>query len=324
MLDEYIDKQNIVYRQLKKALNNNLSHAYLFITNDNIYANDIIMSFVKSIICPKNYTNNSNCSNCIVCSRIDNEEYTEVKVIRPDGLWIKKEQLFELQKEFSTKPIEGSKRVYVIYEVDKLNKQAANSILKFLEEPAEDIIAILITNNINLVVDTIVSRCLNIIFKSNKLEDYIDEKTSTLEKLFYIFKKESDLNMYLNDEKNKIFVDSIIEFIKKYEDTKIKMINNTKKYFHDIFKTKEDIEYVFDIIILFYKEVLHYILNKKINIFNDYTDDIISIANKNEKYQIINKLNKIVNAKELIKNNINSNLLIDKLIIELEGGITND
>jgi DNA polymerase-3 subunit delta' len=102
------------------------------------------------------------------------------------------------------------------------------------------------------------------------------------------------------------------------------MINNTKKFFHDIFKTKEDIEYVFDIIILFYKDVLHYILNNKINIFNDYIDDIINIANKNEKNQIINKLNKIVKTKELIKSNINSNLLIDKLIIELEGGITND
>ncbi len=47
----------------------------------------------------------------------------------------KKDQLLTLQEDFRMKSIEGSKRIYIISEADKLNVQAANSILKFLEEP---------------------------------------------------------------------------------------------------------------------------------------------------------------------------------------------
>ena len=70
--------------------------------------------------------------------------YPEIKIIEPDGMWIKKEQLMELQEEFNKTAIEGSKRIYTILECEKLNKQAANSILKFLEEPNDDIIALLV------------------------------------------------------------------------------------------------------------------------------------------------------------------------------------
>ena len=68
-------------------------------------------------------------------------------------------QLDILQKKFETKALESDKRVYIINYADKMNSSSANSILKFLEEPEPDIIAILIADNRYQLLDTIVSRC---------------------------------------------------------------------------------------------------------------------------------------------------------------------
>ena len=57
--------------------------------------------------------------------------------------------------------------IYIIKNCEKLNSSSANCILKFLEEPEDDIIAILLTDNINMVLPTIKSRCQILNFKNN-------------------------------------------------------------------------------------------------------------------------------------------------------------
>jgi len=170
MLDEYKNFDNIVYSQLKGAIKKGISHAYLFNINENVYAEKMIISFIKSILC-KEHESSEEYEKCSICKKVEEGNHFDLKKIYPDGLWIKKEQLDELQKDFSKKPVESDKKVYIIYEVEKLNKSSANSLLKFLEEPEEGIIAILITNNINLVMNTIVSRCQLINFKKNMLKN---------------------------------------------------------------------------------------------------------------------------------------------------------
>ena len=204
MLEEYEKKEPIIYRQISNSIKNGLSHAYLFELNDNIYAYEMIMSFVKKVL--SNGDDN-------VAKRIDDGNYPELKHIFPDGQLIRKEQLEELQKSFSTISLENDKRFYIIHDSEKLNVAAANSLLKFLEEPSDGIIAILLTNNINLMLKTIVSRCQILTFSKNKLEDYIkfNQITSdiTLHKLFFtIWKNKDELNEY-----HRNFVKKVIEVL---------------------------------------------------------------------------------------------------------------
>ena len=92
MLDTYKNGQPVAYNIMINAINNDkLSHAYLFNTNDNDDAIDIIFSFVKEIIC--NYRDLNERENII--KRIDDGNYLDVKVIEPDGIWIKKEQMLK-------------------------------------------------------------------------------------------------------------------------------------------------------------------------------------------------------------------------------------
>ena len=314
MLDDYKETQTVAYKILKNAiLKDKCSHAYLFETGGFSDSADLILSFVKALQCPEKKTNNKICENCNICTLIDTATNPEVKINNPDGIWIKKEQLKELMQEFNKKAVLGNKKIYIINEADKLNKTSANSILKFLEEPEEGVIAILATQNIFNVLETIRSRCQIIKLREDK-NNFKEENTN--ERLKKILKIE-DLN-----EENITKIEKTINFINYYEKNHLKAIIYMQKLWHEYMKTKDDFLNSFEIMILYYKDVLNSLLNKDPEIFINYIEEINKISQNNTKEQITKKILIINELKEKIKFNANTNLLMDKLIIELEGGIS--
>ncbi len=308
MLEEYEKKEPIIYRQISNSIKNGLSHAYLFELNDNIYAYEMIMSFVKKVL--SNGDDN-------IAKRIDDGNYPELKHIFPDGQLIRKEQLEELQKSFSTISLENDKRFYIIHDSEKLNVAAANSLLKFLEEPSDGIIAILLTNNINLMLKTIVSRCQILTFSKNKLEDYIkfNQITSdiTLHKLFFtIWKNKDELNEY-----HRNFVKKVIEFINYYEKNKLKTIVYENRFFEEI-NDKIELNKIFECVILFYRDLLRYKFGSDVLYFDDYIDNIREFSCINTEEMIIKKINTLLEKVRLIKNNVNTSMFIDGIIIDME------
>ena len=308
MLEEYEKKEPIIYRQISNSIKNGLSHAYLFELNDNVYAYEMIMSFVKKVL--SNGDEN-------ISKRIDDGNYSELKHIFPDGQLIKKEQLEELQKAFSTMSLENDKRFYIIHDAEKLNVAAANSLLKFLEEPSDGIIAILLTNNINLMLKTIVSRCQILTFSKNKVEDYIkfNQITSdiTLHKLFFtIWKNKDELNEY-----HRNFVKKVIEFINYYEKNKLKTIVYENRFFEEI-NDKIELNNFFECVILLYRDLLRYKFGSEVLYFDDYMDNIREFSCINTEEMIIKKINTLLEKVRLIKNNVNASMFIDGIIIDME------
>lgn len=289
MLDDYKDGQVIFYNVLSMAIRNNkISHAYLFENKGNDKCVEMILSFVKAILCPHNYFNNKKCGECKQCLRIETGNYPEIKIIKPAGLWIKKEQLMELQEEFNKTAIEGSKRIYIILECEKLNKQAANSILKFLEEPNDDIIALLVTNNKDLVLDTIKSRCQDILILAN-----------------------NELKF------DSLMINDVLSFVRVLENKKRDTIIYTKPLWLTKFKDRNSFIKAIDIMIYFYNDVLLFNLGRDLKYFNDYYDDVANINGSVD--EIIKKIEILIENEYLIRYNLNLNLLINKIIIEFGG-----
>lgn len=307
MLDDYQKDQPVIYKILKnQIINEKNSHAYLFETNCYHDSQNFIQAFIKSLLCPNKYLNKENCKDCHQCEVIETGNFPEIKIINPDGLWIKKEQLQELQSEFNEKAIIGTKRIYIINGAEKLNKSASNSILKFLEEPEGNIVAILITDNVYGVLETIRSRCQILRLK----ESNIEKNNSQIENIKKI------LNIDLEEE----IIEKIIEFVNYYESHHINTILYMNKIWNEHIKTKDQMINAFDIMIMFYKDILNYKITNKLEIFEE-TNEIIKIKNKNTINELCNKINILSKQKQNIKYNANINLLMDKLIIELEGGL---
>ncbi len=304
MLDKYMDGQPVVYRMLMNAINNNkLSHAYLFDSNGNSDVYDIVMSFVKMIVCMDNEFDIDDIS-----KRIDDGNYLDVKVIEPYGLWIKKDQVLELEEEFNKKAIEGKKKVYIIKSADRMNSSTANSILKFLEEPVDDIIAILIVDNLSLVLPTIVSRCQ--VLRLNK-KNYSDNTLDNFNNLFY--------NSKLDDENKKLFINNVLSFIKEFEFSELDTIIYGKRLWHNNFKNRDECIMAMELIINFYYDVIKYKTLKTLDFFKDNNELIGSIASKNSLEDLIRKVSICCRIKTYFMINLNINLTYDRFIIEMCG-----
>lgn len=307
LLSKYEKDQPIASKTLVQAiLNNKISHAYLFETNEYYDYKNFIISFVKDIIC-NNIDDNLKDN---ICKQIDNNEYIELKIINPQGLQIKKEEMLNLQDEFKNKPIEGKKKIYIINNAEKLNSSSANTILKFLEEPEEDIIAILVTSNRYQIIDTILSRCqLIALINTKKMVS-----SSTFEKINNLVYNNSNL---LEENQKKEQLEHTIDFISFYEEKKQEAILFSNTEFMQYFITRDAVVNAFEIMKLFYLDSLKFITNTKIEIFDDYQEKILIVSRKNTVLSLIFKIKKIIKYIEKIKYNVNINLLIDRFIIEL-------
>ena len=139
-----------LYREQK------LAHAYLIETNDVEKCYQNVVNFSKKIFC-KNEFNNT-CNKCNICNMIDKNTLTNLITIEPDGKSIKKGQIDDLKKSCMSIPLFVDKNIYIIKYAEKMNDTAYNKMLKFLEEPEENIIGFYITSNKDNIPSTIISR----------------------------------------------------------------------------------------------------------------------------------------------------------------------
>ncbi|MBQ3297246.1 MAG: hypothetical protein IJJ63_01050 [Bacilli bacterium] len=214
--------------------NNKISHAYI-IEIDN-YDQDMvdIYDFVKMILFNKKHNELEQVNEGII-QFIDNNMYPDIKLIKPDGNNIRKRQLVELQKEYSNTSLLNNKRIYIIKNAEKMNQASGNTILKFLEEPEDNIIALLLTDNRYSVLETILSRCQILSLKETNLLD--EEEEQFLEFLKFVvnptdfFKKYNYfINNYITDK------NIAKEKLLQVESTVIQYLNN--QYFGENFSEK--------------------------------------------------------------------------------------
>lgn len=214
MNDVFEEQQNFFDFLLNEINNNKLSHAYLIETNNYQNTSLLIKELLKLLLC-KNKVNNLKCS-CNLCNLIENELYPDIRYIYPEGNNIKKEQLIELKEQFQNKSAYDNKQIYVITDATKLNSSSANTILKFLEEPEENIIAILVCDNRYKVIDTIVSRC-QILSLKESIETYFGDEIKNLAVLLCDknkgFKNYDEILEILQDKKNMTY---LLKQIEKY------------------------------------------------------------------------------------------------------------
>ena len=255
---------------------NKVSHAYM-IEIDN-YEEDFncVLDFVKLILDNKNENN--------ISALIDSGNYPDLNIIEPDGNVIKKQQVIKLQEDFRNKSFLNNKMIYIIKEADKLNDASGNTILKFLEEPEDDIIAILVTTNRYKVIETILSRCQVLSLQDNSLN--VDISDNIIDLVKFIIKKDA---LFVNYQyiMDNILIDKVVA---------------------------KDILNEIEVIFINY---LNYISDK-----NSYecNNDIVKILSNVDIDKITNYIAIIEEEVQKLDYNVNYKLWLDCLFAKLIGG----
>ena len=148
-----------------------LNHAYLF--TGNFASFDLAQKLAQSRFC-QDKMGVWPCGECRSCRLIAEEDFSDVTVVRPQNQIIKTERIRELLKNFSQSGVEGNEQVFIICEAEKMHLNAANSLLKMIEEPQSDVYIFLLTSDENLILPTIKSRTQ--VFHFPKNEAYLVAK----------------------------------------------------------------------------------------------------------------------------------------------------
>ena len=155
----------------KSIIENNYAKAYLFFGPPGSGKTRMAYTFAQGILCSDFREHGDNCGVCPACKLMGDANYPDFYSVAPTkktktarDTTILIEQIRTLQRNLSLKSYYKSYKIAVIEEAHKMNINSANSFLKTLEEPPGDTIIILITDKKNLLLPTIVSRCISIPF----------------------------------------------------------------------------------------------------------------------------------------------------------------
>ena len=188
------DNESVVYRMMNQALKENeVSHAYLFSGPEGCLKKEAGILFAQSILLEENaliHEEELNEEKRNIASRIATLKYPDFIYLngyRKEA--ISKDEISEIQSLFSKTSVEkGSRKLYLIDCTENMSISAMNALLKFLEEPEENVYAILTTDHIDKLLPTVISRCVLVPFHPLKketclnvaLQEGIDEEDAFL------------------------------------------------------------------------------------------------------------------------------------------------
>ena len=132
-----------------------LNHAYLF--SGNFGSLEMALFLSKSLFCSEK-NGIFPCEKCRNCKLIEQEEFPDVTMIKPQNQVIKTERIRELVSQFSQSGIENQRQVFIIEQAEKMHVNAANSLLKVIEEPQSEIYIFFLTDDEEQMLPTIRSR----------------------------------------------------------------------------------------------------------------------------------------------------------------------
>lgn len=307
-------KQQAILDQFKRAIaKDRLSHLYLFTGPKGSGKKELAFEI----------------ANALLLNKIDGAEllktngHVNLMFIEPAGQNIKKEQIADLQSEFSKTSLTKGARVYIIDEVDKLSTAAANGLLKFLEEPlSKQTVGFLLSDNPELVLPTIQSRSQIIFLKPRS------EHELTLEL------KDAGVDPYLAEFLPYLNKDRAIVMEMAKKDDVIELINCVKNYHKTLLK-KEPLWLLFEtkmsiirsdkaVLIQFLELIMIYYLdllktkNQEIIAFDVFNEEYETIASMLTMEDILKHLKQIQTILYRLNYNINIEMALTQLVLDLE------
>lgn len=302
-----------------------ISHAYLIQGERGTGKEAIATLIAKDIFC-EHRTGIEPCQTCRMCKRIDSRNHPDVHWVEPEGQSIKIEQIKNLQKEFTYSSFESNKKVYIIQGADTLTLNAANRILKFLEEPGRRTTAILLTENSQSIIPTIRSRCQLVDLKPLHPQDFqkqlaelgmsqkdavlMSALTNNIEEAFEWSRDEWFA------EGRKLMIQLIEVLINPSEDAYLFIHNHWLKHF----KERAQLERGIDLLLLAFKDILYAHLGKEESmiVFDKNDDQLQQLILSYSQEDLIQILHNLLEAKRHLKQYVNPTLVMEQLTLQIQ------
>ena len=314
-------KQPIIYKTFTNALTNkSLSHAYLLVGPKGTPLLDTAIFMSKSILCDNG--NPLACNECITCSRIDELNYPDFMIFDGNKESIKKTQISDLEENFQKKAFEEKGiKIYILHLIENMTVQAINALLKFLEEPGQEIYAFLTTNNEAAILPTIISRCqvlhLKITPRNEIINDAINLGVSVedAELLSYFYKDEELLLEASEDNKDyEEAKEGLKMLLDDLHNSPYAALYTVQKKIAPNLSNKESLRFFIDLLLEVFEDIQQ-IKYKNSGVLTTFSEYLTPLAEKITNVEDI--VIELLKAKNNINLNLNTSLLLDHIILKI-------
>ena len=315
-----------IIKSLRESIKNNMaSHAYIFCGNRGSGRKLTAAAFARALNCTDS-TDGDSCGKCRSCRQFDSGNSPDVfyvKAVKTKSIGVDdiREQIVEKVK---TKPYSYDKKIFIVDMADTMTVQAQNALLKTLEEPPAYVVIILIAENLENFLPTVLSRCVVMKFRpipAAQVRKYLTEKCGidSHDAVFYSEYCGGSIGEALRLSEDSQF------FAMREEAIKCLAVIDSMDTASAMLMAKDMEKYrgypeLFDIMYMFYRDVLCYRLFKSPDrlIQKDKTDEIKIQAESLDENRIARRLEAIMNTKKQIKQNAGFQLSVEVLFMTVK------
>lgn len=303
---DFIGHEALINNFKQRCLKNTLSHAHLIAGEDGVGKGKLANILAKFIL----------------NGDLD-REYVDIINYSSEKSSFGVDDVRDIIEEVYKKPFEKDKKVIIIHEGNKLTIQAQNALLKTIEEPPKGVYIIILCESLELILDTIKSRCeiykLKPLTKS-ELYEYIKIKKFNYDeneiKSAIAFSEgvPGRIDRYFNDDKLRELRNNIVILIKNLNKNDLEAILQQEESFSNLKNDKEEVLNIFG---LFIRDIL---INKEIEneefiINSDKLEDIKELTKEMSFKKLNNMIKTIEEARRNIKSNVSWGMMLSVMLM---------
>ena len=332
--ESIIDQEQPIRLLKNILLNRTIPNALLFTGTDGIGKRTAALVFAMACNCgvEEGLSAADPCGRCRSCRKIQSGNHPDIILVEPSGPFIKIKQIRDICDTLSLKPYEAKLRIVIISNAQAMNPQAANALLKVLEEPPERTVLILTALQTSDLLPTIVSRCQHIRFSPihrEKLKTFLVEKhgvnaedaaifsamaNGSMTKALSMIKKNSQANwICLRD-----WLLNIIG-LEKTGSLSLEPIIILLSFAERLSKNKEIIQDSLEIIKTYLRDLIIYKYSPEKIINKDLIRKIQYASQKIAVKSLLSKIEAIQTAQKDIRANTNLRLTLEVMMLRLAG-----
>ncbi len=172
LLKEITGHKQIVRSLLNTVLWGRVAHAYLFAGPAGVGKETTALAFARALLCACPVDGDA-CGMCRECRQVEGRNHPDLYFVQPSGSSIKIDQIRGVLRVAPYRPYQGGRKIFIVRQSDLMTRDAANCLLKTLEEPPASTVFILLSGRPQNLLSTILSRCQQVFFKSLPVSDLI-------------------------------------------------------------------------------------------------------------------------------------------------------
>ncbi|MEO3947935.1 DNA polymerase III subunit delta' [Gorillibacterium sp. CAU 1737] len=313
-------------RQLLRTgvLHHSLSHAYIFNGPRGSGKRETAVWLAQAIYCMQG--TGEPCGECAECRKVAHGNHPDFHLLTPDGASVKIDQIRELQKDFAYRSTGARKKIYVIQQADRMTVQAANSLLKFLEEPVADVLALLLTENGQALLPTIRSR--------SQWLSFVPENPEAMEQALLqegipaaiartVVRLAAGLPAARELAQAEWFAEARSTMVQLAKETLTRfpaaMLTVQQKLVRG--ELAERLDIILDLWLLLLRDMVQLQCGRREQlVFADQVDWMTDKAYSRSAHEWVLSMEQVTDVQKRLRSNANSQLALEKLIMDMQGG----